>query len=403
LTPDPDLGTIADMPRAEWRGSVYLPADRRRLYLRVRVGGRWISRPTPYPDTPEGRALAERMLAAMRSQLQAEEAAGAGDAPLTVERWAATWLETRRDPTFDRIHLDLHVLPAIGPMPLARLEPRHLLELVDGWRAAGAAARTIRNRYATIHAMCRDAAVRGLIPQSPAILSRPAHLPAIEDVDPEWRSSAVLSRTELERLLGASGPADSAVAWHVLGLAGLRHGELAALRWRHYDAERQPLGSLLVARSNARARTKTGKARQVPVLPALAAVLAAWRLTGWERFVGRAPGPDDLLIPLRGLRGAPEPRMRTKGHTLRRLHRALAALELRPRRVHDLRRTWISLCLSDGADRETLRWASHGRPGDVMGAYTEIEWEKLCGEVGKLKVRREPPARVVPLRRPRRT
>ncbi len=390
------------MPRSEWRGSVYLPAGRTHLHLKIRVAGRWRAHRTPYPDTPEGHELAERMLAAMRSQLQAEEAAGAVDAPLTVERWAATWLAGRRDPTYDRIHLDLHVLPAIGPMVLRRLEPRHLLELVDTWRQAGAAARTIRNRYATIHAMCRDAAIRGLIPHTPAILSRPAHLPAIEDVDPEWRSTAVLQRAELERLLGAPGPADSAVVWHLLGLAGLRHGELAALRWRHYDPEREPLGSLLIARSNRRGRTKTGQTRQVPVLPALAAVLAAWRLTGWERFLGRAPGPDDLLVPLRGLRGAAEPRMRTKGHSLRRLHRALRDLKLRPRRTHDLRRTWISLCLSDGADRETLRWASHGRPGDVMGAYTELEWAKLCAEVGRLRVRGARAA-VVPMRKRRGT
>lgn len=386
------------MPRAEWSGSVYLPTGRKRLHLSIRVAGRWRSKATPYPDTPEGRALAERMLAAMRSQLQAEEAAGAADAPLTVERWAATWLEGRRDSTYDELHLRLHVLPVIGSLALRRLEPRHLLELVDAWRQAGAAARTIRNRYATIHAMCRDAAVRGLIPQSPAILSRPAHLPAIEDVDPEWRSTAVLSRDEIGRLLGASGPADSAVVWHLLGLAGLRHGELAALRWRHYDAAREPLGALLVARSNRRGRTKTGQTRQVPVLPSLAAVLATWRLTGWERLVGRAPEPDDLLLPLPPTRRHPEPRMRTKGHTLRRLHRALAALGLRERRAHDLRRTWISLCLSDGADRETLRWASHGRPGDVLGAYTEMEWGTLCAEVGKLRVAAAS-AQVVPLRR----
>lgn len=386
------------MPRAEWSGSVYLPTGRLRLYLRVRVAGRWRSVPTPYPDTPEGRESAERMLATMRSRLQAEEAAGAVEPELTVERWAETWLGTRRDPTYDRIHLTIHVLPVLGSMPLRRLEPRHLLELVDTWRAAGAAARTIRNRYATIHAMCRDAAVRGLIPQSPAILSRPAHLPAIEDADPEWRPTAVYQRGEVERLLGAPGPADSHIVWHLLALAGLRHGELAALRWRHYDAEREPLGSLLIARSNLRPRTKTGRARHVPVLPLLASVLAEWRLTGWQRYTGRAPEPDDLLVPLLPTRRHPDLRMRTKGHTLRRLHRALRALGLRERRGHDLRRTWISLCLSDGADRETLRWASHGRPGDVMGLYTELEWQRLCGEVGRLRISPQR-ARVVPIRR----
>jgi len=372
--------------RLDWRGSVYLPRGRTRLHLRIRAAGRWRSQVTPYPDTPDGRALAERMLAAMRTRLQAEEAAGAVDAPLTVERWAQAWLMTRRDPTYDRIHLDLHILPAVGQAELRRLEPRHILDLVIRWQGEGAAARTIRNRYATIHALCRDAAVRGLIPTSPAILSRPAHLPAIEDRDPEWRTSAILSRRELEQLLAADVPPDSAVTWALLGLAGLRHGELSALRWRHYDPERRPLGSLLIARSNASPRTKTGRPRQVPVVPALAARLAAWRLRGWQHEHGRSPGPDDLLLPHPLTRGAVAGGLRSKGLDLRRLHAHLRALGLRPRRVHDLRRTWISLCQTDGADRDVLRWASHGRPGDVLGLYTEIEWGRLCGEVGKLRV-----------------
>ncbi|HWU90324.1 MAG TPA: hypothetical protein VN253_23830 [Kofleriaceae bacterium] len=34
-------------------------------------------------------------------------------------------------------------------------------------------------------------------------------------------------------------------------LAGVRTGEAAALRWRHYDPTKQPLGELLVAFSSA--------------------------------------------------------------------------------------------------------------------------------------------------------
>jgi hypothetical protein len=33
------------------------------------------------------------------------------------------------------------------------------------------------------------------------------------------------------------------------GVAGLRHGEAAGLRWRNYDAAAKPLGQLIVARS----------------------------------------------------------------------------------------------------------------------------------------------------------
>lgn len=389
------------MARREWRGSVYLPAGRTVLWLRIRTGGRWRGVPTPYPPTPEGQADAERMLAAMRTRLQAEEAAAGPGAPgpLTVERWASTWLGDRRDPYYDRIHLRLHVLPAVGHLLLRDLEPRHLLDLVQGWMKAGAPPRTVRNRYSTIRAMCRDAAVRGLIPSTPAILAAPAHLPTVEDADPEWRSGAVLARAEWEALLAADVGADQLVAWSLLALAGLRHGELAALRWRHYDPDREPLGSLLVARSGGNARTKTGRPRVVPVLPLLAARLAEWRLHGWEAMHGRPPQPDDLLVPRAPWRGRPGLGLRrAKSSDLRRLHAWLASRGWRERRTHDLRRTWISLCLSDGADRETLHWASHGRPGDVLGLYTEIEWGRLCAEVGRLRVPRLAGGKVLALR-----
>jgi hypothetical protein len=65
------------------------------------------------------------------------------------------------------------------------------------------------------------------------------------------------------------------------------------------------------------------------------------------------------------------------------------ALGLRPRRVHDLRRTFVSLCIEDGADRDKLRLATHGAPGqDVIGLYTTLGWSTLCKQIQVLKIRR---------------
>jgi integrase len=47
--------------------------------------------------------------------------------------------------------------------------------------------------------------------------------------------------------------------------------------------------------------------------------------------------------------------MRRKSNTLRFLALDLAALGLRPRRVHDLRRSFITVALEDGAGRDVLR------------------------------------------------
>ena len=37
----------------------------------------------------------------------------------------------------------------------------------------------------------------------------------------------------------------------------------------------------------------------MPVHPTLAKILAAWKLSHWERVYGRAPGADDLIVPAR--------------------------------------------------------------------------------------------------------
>jgi hypothetical protein len=47
---------------------------------------------------------------------------------------------------------------------------------------------------------------------------------------------------------------------------------------------------------------------------------------------------------------------------LTRFHADLAMLGARPRRQHDTRRTFISLCLEDGARWDMLPWITHARP-----------------------------------------
>jgi hypothetical protein len=71
---------------------------------------------------------------------------------------------------------------------------------------------------------------------------------------------------------------------------------------------------------------------------------------------------------------------------LHRFHEDLERIGLRPRRLHDLRRTFISLCREDGANKELLRWVTHGVTSDVMDTYTTPTWEALCSQVSVLKL-----------------
>ena len=67
-------------------------------------------------------------------------------------------------------------------------------------------------------------------------------------------------------------------------------------------------------------------------------------------------------------------------------HRDLELLGMRRRRLHDARRTFISLALADGARKDILRWVTHGPTGDIVDSYTTLPWDALCAEVRKLRV-----------------
>jgi hypothetical protein len=72
---------------------------------------------------------------------------------------------------------------------------------------------------------------------------------------------------------------------------------------------------------------------------------------------GRAPTPDDLLIPSSERKHLLDPQV------LLRFHQDLETLGFRVRRVHNARRSFVSLSLADGARRDVLRWITHGSEG----------------------------------------
>lgn len=366
-------------------------------------------------DTPANRKRLAAQLAKRVDQGEAV-AAIAPEGPLTVRRWASRWLDTRRAQLVASVgdeatHLEAHVLPSIGEQLLDEVRPRHLVELFGALRrkktagggkvtAGGSkstlAPKTIHNIYGTVSALFRDAKLDDLLlGDSPCILTR-RQLGEKVDKDPEWRPTAKYSRAELEQLISSEDiPPDRHVLYALEGLAALRHGEAAGLRWRHYLADQQPLGRLIVATSYDKGRTKTKQVRFMPVHPTLAAMLAEWKLGGWAAMYGRAPEPDDLVVPLPadplGKRARANPRagggMRTKNDSRRRLERDLAALQLRHRRGHDLRRSMISLAQDDGAVKDVLKLGTHGRTRrEAIDDYTSLEWGTLCREVAKLQV-----------------
>jgi hypothetical protein len=153
------------------------------------------------------------------------------------------------------------------------------------------------------------------------------------------------------------------------------------VKWSAYVSSYEPLGKLVVSRSYEKEGTKTQVTREVRVHPVLAAILKEWRETGWKRVLGRKPKDDDLIVP--SLAFTP----RLASNVDNDFAADLAALGLRHRRGHDLRRTFVALAQVDGARRDVLKVITHGvSEADIVDMYTSFPWPTLCEAVSSLRV-----------------
>lgn len=384
--------------------SVYQKRGSERWYARVKgdkVPGKWSDVAC---EGCASREEAERYAKAAQKAIDRRRGVARPDV-WTLSKYVEHWIERRResgnDWTKDRGKLNNHVLTAMGSEDIADITPAMVADLVHVLRfRKKLASRTVRNVYSVLAAVMRDARIAGHVSQTPCILTD-AQLGPIVDKDPEWRASALFSRKEVETMIGDRRiPLDRQLVYAFGVLAGLRIGEGAALRWRHYDPDRKPLGCLTVAlaysTSHSRAKgTKTNAVRYVPVHPVLADLLAIWRREGWSTMFGADPQPDDLIVPL-----PPEvsrtrrtgDRYRGWDYTGRRWREVdLPALGWRARSVYDSRATFITLALEDDANpaiiRERVTHAKARR--DAFDGYDRGErWAETCREVAKLKIRR---------------
>lgn len=321
--------------------------------------------------------------------------------PLVQEYLEATWIPMRaragiKSAKDEAQRLTDYVLPAIGHKRVTDVRRADIVELIATYGQSTSettgrppAPRSVRRVYEDLRVLFNHLVeVEEIVPATPCTLKvKRGELPKKKDANPRWRSSAVYAREEVECLIS-----DPRIPWSrrmTYGLTffpGTRVGEAVGWLWRDYEPKMQPLGRLVVATQYGGADTKTDTTREVPVHPVLAKMLADWKERGFLEAVGRKPKPDDFIVPrLRGHEGSP-------AHQDRRrvwvdLQKDLQLLGFRRRRVHDTRRTMISLTRADGGDKEILHWVTHGPSSeDMMDLYSTLPWATFCAEVAKLRI-----------------
>lgn len=368
--------------------------------------GTWINRPTEY--TIDQVEQARRYVATLVRGYAAQRAAQ-DVGMLTVRKYALRWVTEREkrgvgSAAEERSRLETHVFPQVvgddatqlGDIEISSVHPRHARDLVRGLRALktdegrpALAPRTIIHIYSLVHTMFEGAVVDEYITSNPIKL-KSGELPKKVDADPEWRINATYTLDEVQALLSdARIPPERRVTYALKALAGLRHGEAAALCWRHWDAVQEPLTCLNIVQSYcSKTRkiksTKTGEVRSVPVHGELARILAAWRQI-WHQVYGRAPDADDHVVPARTLRPV---HSKDAGDAFERdllvLGLRTKAGTRRKRGGHDLRAWFTTRLIEDDADSMIVQRTTHATDKTVTGGYKRFSWMVLCREVAKL-------------------
>ena len=316
------------------------------------IGPAWTGKGSPPPGMFTRRTaravLQERLVDARRRAgarvLEAATFAAGADTLLRhLERVKGAESRTVDD---YRAILRARLLPAFGPRPLASIEPRELAAYRDRLLEEGRlSARSVTRDLVLVHAIYRRAIADGRAESNPATAA------AVERPRQAYDATrfAVLTAEQARAVAAAcETPTDAAIVL-AGAFAGLRLGELAALRWEDVAPD-----VLHVRRSwNGRREKapKSGKGRAVPLVLELRRALDALRV---DRDV------DGLVFS--------DPRGgRLDGDAFRR--RFYVALDCAglgamrdadpPLRVHDLRHTFGTLAVRTAPIRTVQAWMGH--------------------------------------------
>ena len=234
-----------------------------------------------------------------------------------------------------------HVMAALGDRPAARITTREVEDVLATISETGASPRTVnkhRNVIAAVYGYgCKPSTYA--LPTNPAkeadkrreptpgalVFYSPEEIEALARAlaDGRHRDRSVLGLGEQEReALSAEDRQDAEIV-RAAAYAGLRQGELLALRWRDVDFARSVLNISRAMSAGVESSTKSGHMRQVPLADQAAASLE--RMNRREHFVS----PDDLVFCNALGRSLDESALR------RRYRRAQAVADVRPLRFHE--------------------------------------------------------------------
>ena len=315
-----------------WEASVYSPRDGRKLYK-------------TFPRKSEARSWrADAKRSLDRGKLRTPNGR-------TLREVAATWLEAaergeirnRSGRSFKpstlrgyRVALEDRVLPELGTRKLTAITTTDLQELVDQWQSQGHSPGTVRNWLKPLQVIYRRARAREGVPVNP---TRDLELPV-----PNPKEVEIVAPDVAAALLNVL-PLDERAIWATALYAGLRYGELRALRWEAVDLERR----LIEVRASwdpkeGPIEPKTRNSRRTVPMPSLLRTLLLALRDGDAK-------PDPHALIFRVADDEPFQAERLYRYADQRWHKAGLTDRLR---LHQARHSYASFMIAAGVNPKAL-------------------------------------------------
>ena len=232
-----------------------------------------------------------------------------------------------------KAHLAQRITPELGHVRLADIQRRDIQQLVDRWLSNGASPATVRNALMPLRVIFRRAIQDGDLEVNPTSHLR---VPAARG-----RRDRIASPKEAAQLIAALPTEHDRALWSTAFYAGLRLGELVALKWDDVDLAAglirvqhswDPKEGELTPKSRAGERT-------VPVPAVLRDVLVEHRLSRGARspFVFGEPNRLTLLQS-----------------ATRKAKKIWVDAGANPIGLHEARHTYASLMIAAGVNAKAL-------------------------------------------------
>lgn len=227
-----------------------------------------------------------------------------------------------------------HLLPDLGPHRLSEISRVDVQHVADRLLASGANPSTIRNALMPLRVIFRRAVSRGELAINPAT---GVELPAVRG-----RRDSIVSPEQAAKLLEALPTHDRAL-WGTALYAGVRRGELMAMRWEDVDLAtgvvRVEASYDPAARKFVEPKSRSGR-RVVPMAAALRDLLVEHRMS--------VDDPTGLIF------GSTPDRPFNHSTIRQRADRAWKKAELEPIGLHEARHTFASMMIAAGVNPKAL-------------------------------------------------